>query len=128
MCIRDRFQLNLGLPSDGIAGAYTYAAIRNLHHSWEGKEAVHEAVHLGFARAADVLESNALCLFGTHAVSYTHLCAPRAFAGALSAGPVILVPKAGPGEVCAPSAPMRRSRRRGTPWESSVISNTTSRR
>ncbi len=60
-----KFQLNMGLPADGIAGAYTYAAIRNLHHSWEGKEAVHEAVHLGFARAADVLEGNALCLFGT---------------------------------------------------------------
>ena len=51
-----KFQLNLGLPSDGIAGAYTYAAIRNLHHSWEGKEAVHGSSHLGFARAADVLE------------------------------------------------------------------------
>ena len=35
-----KFQTNLGLPTDGIAGAYTYAAIRNLHHSWEGKEAV----------------------------------------------------------------------------------------
>ena len=54
-----KFQLNLGLPSDGIAGAYTYAAIRNLHHSWEGKEAVHGSSHLGFARAADVLERNA---------------------------------------------------------------------
>ena len=32
-----KFQLNLGLPSDGIAGAYTYAAIRNLHHSWDGQ-------------------------------------------------------------------------------------------
>ena len=60
-----KFQLNLGLPSDGIAGAYTYAAIRNLHHSWEGKAAIHEVIHLGFARAADVLERNALCLFGT---------------------------------------------------------------
>lgn len=60
-----KFQLNLGLPSDGIAGAYTYAAIRNLHHSWEGKAASREVVHLGFARAADVLERNALCLFGT---------------------------------------------------------------
>ena len=60
-----KFQLNLGLPSDGIAGAYTYAAIQNLHHSWVGKAAIHEIVHLGFARAADVLEQNALCLFGT---------------------------------------------------------------
>ncbi len=60
-----RFQLNLGLPSDGIAGAYTYAAVRNLHHSWEGKPAAPLAPSLGFARAADVLERNALCLFGT---------------------------------------------------------------
>lgn len=61
-----RFQLNLGLPSDGIAGAYTYAALRNLAHSWVGKEATHGATrHLGFARAADVLESHAVCLFGT---------------------------------------------------------------
>lgn len=59
------FQLNMGLPSDGIAGAYTYAAIRNLHHSWEGKEPMRQGAHLGFARAAEVLESNALCLFGT---------------------------------------------------------------
>ena len=62
-----KFQLNLGLPSDGIAGAYTYAAIRNLHHSWEGKEAVHGSSHLGFARAADVLERNALWHAGFYA-------------------------------------------------------------
>lgn len=61
-----RFQLNLGLPSDGIAGAYTYAALRNLAHSWVGKEATHgDTRHLGFARAADVLEGHAVCLFGT---------------------------------------------------------------
>lgn len=60
-----KFQMNMGLPSDGIAGAYTYAALRNLHHSWEGKGASHSMLHLGFARAADVLESHALCLFGT---------------------------------------------------------------
>ncbi len=59
------FQTNLGLPSDGIAGAYTYAAVRNLHHSWEGKSSIKLPVAHGFARAADVLESNALCLFGT---------------------------------------------------------------
>lgn len=60
-----KFQINLGLPSDGIAGAYTYAALRNLQHSWEGKEAAHVRRPVGFARAADVLEQNALCLFGT---------------------------------------------------------------
>lgn len=60
-----RFQLNLGLPSDGIAGAYTYAELKNLEFAWAGKEAPHISNKLGFARAADVLEQNALCLFGT---------------------------------------------------------------
>ncbi len=60
-----KFQMNMGLPTDGIAGAFTYRAIYNLHHSWEGKTGPQDAVHMGFARAADVLESNALCLFGT---------------------------------------------------------------
>lgn len=59
-----KFQTNMGLPTDGIAGAFTYRAIRNLHHSWDGKHGP-KAVHMGFARAADVLEQNALCLFGT---------------------------------------------------------------
>lgn len=80
-----KFQLNLGLPSDGIAGAYTYAAIRNLHHSWEGKEAVHGAIHLGFARAADVLEHNALCLFGTD--EFTRSVASRMSNLALATSP-----------------------------------------
>lgn len=60
-----KFQLNMGLPSDGICGAYSYAAIKNLHHSWEDKEAPSSDLHLGFARAADVLESHAICLYGT---------------------------------------------------------------
>ncbi len=64
-----KFQINLGLPSDGIAGAFTYAALRNLHHSWEGKSALSLPAGLGFARAADVLENNALCLFGTQKFS-----------------------------------------------------------
>lgn len=80
-----KFQLNLGLPSDGIAGAYTYAAIRNLHHSWEGKEAVRDSSHLGFARAADVLERNALCLFGTH--EFTRSVASRMSNLALATNP-----------------------------------------
>ena len=60
-----KFQMNMGLPTDGIAGAFTYRAIHSLHHSWEGKTGLQENVHMGFARAADVLESNTLCLFGT---------------------------------------------------------------
>lgn len=80
-----KFQSNMGLPSDGIAGAYTYAAIRNLHHSWEGKEAVHGSSHLGFARAADVLENNALCLFGTQ--EFTRSVASRMSNLALATNP-----------------------------------------
>lgn len=80
-----KFQLNLGLPSDGIAGAYTYASIRNLHHSWEGKPAVHGSTHLGFARAADVLERNALCLFGTQ--EFTRSVASRMSNLALATNP-----------------------------------------
>ena len=80
-----KFQLNLGLPSDGIAGAYTYAALRNLHHSWEGKGAAHAPLHLGFARAADVLEANALCLFGTD--GFTRSVASRMSNLALATNP-----------------------------------------
>ena len=80
-----KFQLNLGLPSDGIAGAYTFAALRNLHHSWEGKEAAHDTSHMGFARAADVLERNALCLFGTQ--DFTRSVASRMSNLALATNP-----------------------------------------
>ena len=62
-----KFQRNMGLPSDGIVGAYTFEAIRNLHHSWEGKKPSSSQISMGFARAADVLEQHALCLFGTDA-------------------------------------------------------------
>ena len=80
-----KFQLNLGLPSDGIAGAYTFAAIRNLHHSWEGKPSANLSTPLGFARAADVLENNALCLFGTS--SFTRSVAARMSNLALATSP-----------------------------------------
>lgn len=59
------FQQNMGLPTDGIAGAYTFRSIHNLRHSWAGKPGPQQMQHLGFARAAGVLESNELCLFGT---------------------------------------------------------------
>lgn len=80
-----KFQTNLGLPTDGIAGAYTYSAIRNLHHSWEGKEAVRGSSHLGFARAAGVLERHALCLFGTQ--EFTRSVASRMSNLALATNP-----------------------------------------
>ena len=59
------FQQNMGLPNDGIVGAFTYQTIRNLHHSWEGKEAYKGKRELGLARVAEVLENNTICLFGT---------------------------------------------------------------
>lgn len=70
-----RFQLNMGLPSDGIVGAFTYQALKNLQHSWKGKDSFSPVAHLGFARAADVLENNFLCLFGT--TEFTRLVASR---------------------------------------------------
>lgn len=80
-----KFQINMGLPEDGIAGAYTFAAIARLHHSWEDKDLVPQAEHLGFARAADVLESHALCLFGT--VPFTRSVAARMSNLALATNP-----------------------------------------
>lgn len=79
-----RFQMNLGLPSDGIAGAFTFSALHNLQHSWVGKEATPVA-SLGFARAADVLEQNALCLFGTD--EFTRSVASRMSNLALATNP-----------------------------------------
>lgn len=70
-----KFQLNLGLPSDGIAGALTFRTLYHLQHSWKDKEAFSPAPHLGFARAADVLDTNYLCLFGT--TDFTRAVAAR---------------------------------------------------
>ncbi len=60
-----RYQLNLALPSDGIAGSYTFRSIINLQHSWKDKDSAMSVPHLGFARASEVLEQNIICLFGT---------------------------------------------------------------
>lgn len=80
-----RFQLNLGLPSDGIAGAFTFRALNNLRHSWEGKDAFSPVPHVGFARAADVLESNLICLFGVS--PFTRAVAARMSNLALATSP-----------------------------------------
>ena len=79
-----KFQTNMGLPTDGIAGAFTYRAIRNLQHSWDGKHGP-SAAHMGFARAANVLEQNALCLFGT--CEFTRSVAARMSNLALATSP-----------------------------------------
>lgn len=49
-----KFQTNLGLPTDGIAGAFTFKALLNLRHSWEGNSSFSPIPHFGFARAAEV--------------------------------------------------------------------------
>lgn len=59
-----RYQQNMGLPSDGIVGAYTYQSLQMLEHAWSGKEAHKGQRTLGLARVADVLESHAVCIFG----------------------------------------------------------------
>lgn len=62
------FQSSIGLVDDGVAGATTYDAIWRLRHAWEGKGAVNTAdtqKHMGFARAASVLETAEIVFFGT---------------------------------------------------------------
>lgn len=64
--LRD-FQASVGLVDDGVAGASTYDAIQRLRHAWEGKGAVSTAdtqQHMGFARAASVLEKAEIIFFG----------------------------------------------------------------
>lgn len=98
-----KFQLNLGLPSDGIVGAATYTALRNLQFTWEDKEPVHVAQNMGFARAADVLESHPLCLFGTE--DFTRSVASRMSNLALATNPASKIMSAD-SLLVAPSADM----------------------
>lgn len=79
------FQQNMGLPTDGIAGAYTFQSILNLRHSWAGKPGPQQMQHLGFARAANVLEANEICLFGTD--EFSRLVAARMSNLALATNP-----------------------------------------
>lgn len=80
-----RFQLNMGLPTDGIVGAFTFRALINLQHSWKGKDSFTSMPHLGFARAADVLESTMICLFGVS--KFTRSVAARMSNLALATNP-----------------------------------------
>ena len=80
-----KFQQSLCLPSDGIVGALTYAALRNLQYIWKGKDATPVVSILSFARIANVLEQNALCLFGTD--SFTRSVASRMSNLALATNP-----------------------------------------
>jgi hypothetical protein len=59
------FQLNSGLPADGIAGPETARTVLNLRHVWEGKNAqAHSAAHIAPARAAEVLTRVRLVVVG----------------------------------------------------------------
>jgi peptidoglycan hydrolase-like protein with peptidoglycan-binding domain len=59
------FQLNSGLPADGIAGPETARTIMNLRHVWEGKDPQsHSAAHIAPARAAEVLTRVRLVIVG----------------------------------------------------------------
>ncbi len=59
------FQLNSGLPADGIVGPETVRTITNLRHVWEGKDAgAHTAAHIAPARVAGVLERTAITVVG----------------------------------------------------------------
>lgn len=65
-----KFQMNMGLPDDGIVGALTYRSLKNLSFTWADKPVTSApTAYIGFSRAAEVLESKPLCLFGTDAFS-----------------------------------------------------------
>ncbi len=87
-----RFQLNMGLPNDGIAGAFTFRALLHLQHSWKGKDSFNPIPRLGFARASEVLESNLICLFGL--TEFTRSVAARMSNLALATNPASKVTSA----------------------------------
>ena len=60
------FQRNAGLVADGIVGPSTpFAAITNLRHVWQGKDArSHSGAHAAPARAAEVLERAQIVVVG----------------------------------------------------------------
>lgn len=87
-----RFQMNMGLPDDGIAGAFTFRALDHLQHSWKGKSSFSAAPRLGFARASEVLESHFICLFGVG--DFTRSVAARISNLALATNPASKVTSA----------------------------------
>lgn len=78
--LRD-FQASVGLVDDGIAGDDAFEAIERLRHAWEGKGPAGAdgadgadaaggpgiGGHVGFARAAEVLERVEACFYGLDA-------------------------------------------------------------
>lgn len=67
-----QFQENVGLFADGMAFQDTFAYINRLHHVWEGKPSVIDVeaeARMGFARAANVLESWHIAIGGEDAIA-----------------------------------------------------------
>lgn len=67
-----QFQENVGLFADGMAFQDTFAYINRLHHVWEGKPSVIDIeaeARMGFARAANVLESWHIAIGGEDAIA-----------------------------------------------------------
>lgn len=67
-----QFQDNIGELGDGMCFPDTAAAILRLHHVWEGqngKESPLSGSPLGFARAAEVLETSNIALLGTDPIT-----------------------------------------------------------
>ena len=63
-----RFQINMGLPRDGIAGSQTFMTLQNLKFTWSDKSPLEDEKtieHKNVWRASEVLENNSICLFGT---------------------------------------------------------------
>lgn len=62
-----RFQINMGLPSDGIVGSKTFIALKNLQFTWTDKTPLEDPKYERKLtwRASEVLEENSICLFGT---------------------------------------------------------------
>ncbi|MGI6756239.1 MAG: peptidoglycan-binding domain-containing protein [Atopobiaceae bacterium] len=66
-----QFQENIGALADGMAFPDTFDAIERLHHVWAGKPAIgpHPLGAMGFARAANVLESVKLSITAEDPIS-----------------------------------------------------------
>lgn len=65
-----RFQINMGLPSDGIIGSQTFMTLRNLRFTWSDKQPLQdnkESDSNRVWRASEVLEEHSICLYGTDA-------------------------------------------------------------
>jgi len=93
------FQLNSGLPADGIAGPETARTVLNLRHVWEGKDPqAHSAARIAPARAAEVLTRVRLVVVGEdesgvrvaeRMVNLAHASTERALMHVLAEGEVI---------------------------------------